>query len=184
MKYKVTFLDYWHLGSGLSAGSKLDSTIIKDENGLPYVPGKTIKGLIREMAELSDNKDFIYKCFGSSSSADDKFYSKDKIIGECYFSNIQIEENTKEFIRKNSLQNELFDEIVSTKIDKKTGTAESGSLREIEVVVPISLIGEINNIPKEYKDEMANSLKKIKRMGLNRNRGLGRCFIEILGEDK
>ena len=79
MKYKVTFLDYWHLGSGLSAGSKLDSTIIKDENGLPYVPGKTIKGLIREMAELSDNKDFIFKCFGSSSSADDKFYSKDKI---------------------------------------------------------------------------------------------------------
>lgn len=183
MKYKVTFLDYWHLSSGLSAGAKLDSTVTRDENGLPYIPGKTIKGLIREMAEFTENFDFITKCFGSSSDEEDKFYSEEKIVGECHFSNVEIEENTKKSIIKNSLQNQLFDEIASTKINEN-GIAESGSLREIEVVVPISLFGEIKNIPLEYKQEMIKALKKIKRMGLNRNRGLGRCFIDVVGEEK
>ena len=172
MKYKVTFLDYWHLSSGLSAGAKLDSTVTRDENGLPYIPGKTIKGLIREMAELTCNKEFVTKCFGSSSD-----------IGECNFSNAEIEENTKKTIINNSLQNQLFNEIASTKIDKN-GIAESGSLREIEVVVPISLFGEIKNIPDVYKQEMINAIKKVKRMGLNRNRGLGRCIIDVVGEEK
>ena len=172
MRYKVTFLDYWHLSSGLSAGAKLDSTVTRDENGLPYIPGKTIKGLIREIAELSNSKEFVTKCFGSSSD-----------IGECNFSNAEIEENTKKTIINNSLQNQLFDEIASTKIDEN-GIAESGSLREIEVVVPICLFGEIKNIPDDYKQEMIKALKKIKRMGLNRNRGLGRCKIEIIGEEK
>ena len=172
MKYKVTFLDYWHLSSGLSAGAKLDSTVTRDENGLPYIPGKTIKGLIREMAELTCNKEFVTKCFGSSSD-----------IGECNFSNAEIEENTKKTIINNSLQNQLFDEIASTKIDDK-GIAESGSLREIEVVIPMTLYGEIKNIPDEYKQEMIKALNKVKRMGLNRNRGLGRCIIEVIGEKK
>ena len=183
MKYKVTFLDYWHLSSGLSAGAKLDSTVTRDENGLPYIPGKTIKGLIREMAELTKNFDFVTTCFGSSSDEKDKFYSEEKIVGECNFSNVEIEENTKKSIINNSLENQLFDEIASTKIDKN-GIAESGSLREIEVVVPISLFGEIKNIPDVYKQEMINAIKKVKRMGLNRNRGLGRCKIEIIGEEK
>ena len=172
MKYKVTFLDYWHLSSGLSAGAKFDSMVTKDKDNLPYIPGKTIKGLIREMAELTCNKEFVTKCFGSSSD-----------IGECNFSNAEIEENTKKTIINNSLQNQLFDEIASTKIDEN-GIAESGSLREIEVVVPICLFGEIKNISDDYKQEMIKALKKIKRMGLNRNRGLGRCKIEIIGEEK
>ena len=172
MRYKVTFLDYWHLSSGLSAGAKFDSMVTKDKDNLPYIPGKTIKGLIREMAELTCNKEFVTKCFGSSSD-----------IGECNFSNAEIEENTKKTIINNSLQNQLFDEIASTKIDEN-GIAESGSLREIEVVVPISLFGEIKNIPDVYKQEMINAIKKVKRMGLNRNRGLGRCIIDVVGEEK
>ena len=64
MKYKVTFLDYWHLSSGLSAGAKLDSTVTRDENGLPYIPGKTIKGLIKEQ---SNNNKFLEICFGEEA---------------------------------------------------------------------------------------------------------------------
>jgi CRISPR/Cas system CSM-associated protein Csm3 (group 7 of RAMP superfamily) len=211
MKYKVAFLDYWHLSSGLSAGAKLDSTVVRDENGLPYIPGKTIKGLIKEQSnnkqfleicfgeegnkigkchflniEIEENTrkfDFVTKCFGSSSDEKDEFYYEEKIVGECNFSNVEIEENTRKFIIQEKLQNQLFDEIASTKIDEN-GIAKSGSLREIEVVVPLSLYGEIKNIPDEYKQEMIKALKKVKRMGLNRNRGLGRCVVEIEGEGK
>lgn len=165
MIYEVKFLDYWHLSSGLSAGAKLDSTVVKDENGLPYISGKTIKGLIKEQ---STNEEFLKNCFGNEGQN----------IGSCYFSDVCIEDNTKKSIINNNLQKQLFDEIASTKIDEN-GIAQSGSLREIEVVIPISLYGKIENIPTEYKEEMISCLKKIKRMGLNRNRGLGRCTIQI-----
>lgn len=182
MIYKVTFLDYWHLSSGLSAGAKLDSSVTKDKDSLPYIPGKTIKGLLREQ---SLNELFLNNCFGREGSN----------IGQCYFSDVQIDDNTRKVIIENKsniknnsiikkeLKHQLFDEIASTKIDEN-GIAETGSLREIEVVIPITLYGKIDNIPHEYKQEMINCLKKVKRMGLNRNRGLGRCQIEIIGENK
>ena len=34
MRYKITFLDYWHLSSGLSSGAKADSTVLKDKDGI------------------------------------------------------------------------------------------------------------------------------------------------------
>ncbi len=43
---KIEFFSPWHCGSGPSAGADADSLVIKDINGLPFIPGKTIKGLI------------------------------------------------------------------------------------------------------------------------------------------
>ena len=64
LKYELKFYDYWHLSSGLSAGAKLDSTVVKDDDKLPYASGKTIKGLAREMLELNEtNLDFLHKCY-------------------------------------------------------------------------------------------------------------------------
>lgn len=169
MKYKVTFLDYWHLSSGLSAGARFDSLVLKDENMIPFISGKTIKGLLKS---VSNNKGFIKECFGEETKQ-----------GKCYFSNVTLEDKTAKTIKDKKLQNNLYDVIASTKIDEN-GIAQEKSLREIEVVVPISLYGEILNIPDTYKKKMKTSLSRIKRMGLNRNRGLGRCKIEVLGENR
>ena len=51
LNIKIEFFSPWHCGSGLSAGADADSLVIKDINGLPFIPGKTIKGLIREAVE-------------------------------------------------------------------------------------------------------------------------------------
>jgi len=169
LKYELKFYDYWHLSSGLSSGAKLDSMVTKDRDNLPYVAGKTIKGLTREMAEYLDNKDFIKSCFGSEGVD----------MGSCYFSNATIQKDTKEQIVSNHLQDNLYDIIASTKIDETNGTAVDDSLREIEVVVPISLYGEILDVPSEDFEKLKKSLETIKRMGLNRNRGLGRCEFTV-----
>ena len=159
LKYELKFYDYWHLSSGLSNGAKLDSSVVKDEEGIPFASGKTIKGLVREMLEnLTTDIEFLHKC---------------------YFSNATIKDTTKQQIIENNLQDNLFDVIASTKIGEN-GIAEDDSLREIEVVVPISLYGEILDISAQNIDVLKKAIKMIKRMGLNRNRGLGRCefFIE------
>lgn len=166
LNYEIKFLDYWHLGSGLSAGAKLDSSVVKDRDALPFVPGKTLKGLAREMADLLEIELFVKNCFGSGGVD----------MGTCYFSNAALKEKTRGQIKANKLQDNLYDEIASTKIEPN-GIASDGSLREIEVVIPLTLCGKIRDVPHEHKENMIKSLKMVKRMGLNRNRGLGRCEI-------
>lgn len=158
LKYEIQFFDYWHLSSGLSAGAKLDSSVTKDSNNIPYIPAKTIKGLVREMAEEFGDIEFLH---------------------QCYFANASLDEKTHKEITTNKLQNNLYDIIASTKIEN--GIAVDDSLREIEVVIPMTLYGEILDIQTQNDcDKLVQCLKMIKRMGLNRNRGLGRCeFKEI-----
>ena len=44
-------LGYWHVGSGRGSGAAEDASVIKTPDGWPYVPGKAVKGLVREAAQ-------------------------------------------------------------------------------------------------------------------------------------
>lgn len=171
LSYKLKFFDYWHLSSGLSAGARHDSSVIKDANELPYASGKTIKGLVREMAELLYDDSFTKRCFGAEGVDG----------GRCYFKDAELSQIEKDEIISNKLQNHLYDIIASTKIEN--GIAVDDSLREIEIVVPIVLEGEILDVEQEDYAKLKKALSMIKRMGLNRNRGLGRCQF-IVGEKR
>ena len=48
IEYTITFLSDWHAGSGLSSGAEADAVVIKEDKNLPYLPGKTIKGLVKD----------------------------------------------------------------------------------------------------------------------------------------
>jgi CRISPR/Cas system CSM-associated protein Csm3 (group 7 of RAMP superfamily) len=180
MKIAIEFFTYWHCGSGSSGGSRVDALVARDNNGLPYIPAKTLKGHIREMAESLEDCTFVNECFGGSSDEKDICYDKKYRgkEGKCYFSNAIIEET----IDKN-LSPYLFTTISSTKIDDK-GLAETGTLREIEVVVPLKLYAtiEFDDAKDEYIEMMEKAFTQVKRMGLNRTRGLGRCEITVVGE--
>ncbi|MEI6421132.1 MAG: RAMP superfamily CRISPR-associated protein, partial [Lentisphaerota bacterium] len=176
MKYKVEFYSDWHCGSGLSSGSDIDSLVIKDEDGLPFVPGKTLKGLLREAAEQicgfrkgnKANDDFIVKCFGRET--DKK--TEDSDAGCCYFSNAELDQKTKEFFNSAAERKSmLFRKISSTAIDEK-GMASEHSLRRAEVTVPVSLHASIAGIPEEFAGKIRLAMKWVKRLGENRNRGL------------
>lgn len=40
IKYSIQFHTDWHCGSGLAAGADVDALVVKDKDGLPFVPGK------------------------------------------------------------------------------------------------------------------------------------------------
>ncbi|MFA5466108.1 MAG: RAMP superfamily CRISPR-associated protein [Candidatus Cloacimonadales bacterium] len=181
--YQVKFLSDWHCGSGLTSGSDVDALVIKDQNNLPIIPGKTIKGLLREAAEtivkLQDNKDewnsFITEVFGKRSESGK---SKKSIASNCYFSNVVLSGNLQEKLieEKASLIPNLYRKIASTKIDKD-GIAEEKSLRKIEVTIPLILYGKISNTKEEYIPLILQCAKYVKRLGTARNRGFGACII-------
>lgn len=49
--YCIRMYSEWHCSSGLSTGAGDDLLVIRDERGLPFIPGKTLKGLLRDAAE-------------------------------------------------------------------------------------------------------------------------------------
>jgi len=188
--YEIEFFSDWHCGSGLSSGVDLDLLVIKDENGLPYVPGKTIKGLLKEAVEelnrfSGKENSLIRQAFGYSLSKKDKQNSNkeedntDKSeTGDCFFTNAELDDKLREKIISANLSKYFYSSISSTAIEE-TGVAKENSLRRMEVTIPCKLYGEIKDIPDELKPEIIKGLKFIKRLGQNRNRGLGRCVFSI-----
>jgi CRISPR/Cas system CSM-associated protein Csm3 (group 7 of RAMP superfamily) len=185
IKYKIEFFTDWHCGAGLAAGADMDATVIKDKKGLPFVPGKTIKGLLREAVEtLSDPNDDIKEAFGFNpdelTKADTDFMDKiGKSKGTMFFQNASLPTNEQDYIIQNKLSAHLYRAVASTAIGDN-GIAEDHSLRKIEVTVPCIIYGEILDVPDAIYNDIENGMKFIKRLGVNRNRGLGRCKFSVI----
>lgn len=179
IKYQIQFHSYWHCGSGLAAGAGVDALVVKDADKLPFVPGKTIKGLLREAMEelrtwegkeIDNDKDFL-DLFGSNDEAEHK-------SATAFFSNAELANDEQKAIKNEKLQKHLYKAVSSTAIDATKGIAKEHSLRKIEVVVPCELYGEIHDVPDNIVKELTRAMGFIKTMGTNRNRGLGRCTIK------
>lgn len=185
--YKIEFYSYWHAGSGLSGAANVDSGVHKD-NGFPFIPGKTLKGLLREGAETimefgnKNWKDFIQDVFGlqpkkKKKENSDAVEDYNRLAAKSFFSNAYL---SNELIKNSKdIQSYFYDTKASTAINER-GIAEDSSLRQIEVTIPVSLYATIEDFPKEYLEEMKQTMQWIKRMGHQRNRGLGRCQFSII----
>ncbi len=177
LHYQLKFFSQWRSDAGASFGAATDNAVVRDVCGLPYFPGKTLKGLFRESVE-----DYI-------NFMDAKHFDEVKVIfggeakeGKCHFTDATFSEKEASAILSHKLQKYLYHNITTTAIDEK-GIARKNSLRTIEAVVPCTLYGTIYNIPnKESFDLLKNSMGFIKYIGMHRNRGFGRCQVSILEE--
>ena len=194
--YEIKFHTDWHCGSGLAAGADVDALVVKDKDGLPFVPGKTMKGLIREAIEemelpIEENdRNLFIQAFGNSEdrNANSRLTEESENYdflqkGETFFTNAELSEDEHRAIVSNNAARFMYRSISSTAIDNE-GIAVDHSLRKMEVVVPCTLHGEIKNVPDNMADEVLDALRYIKRLGQNRNRGLGRCTIKDEKEGK
>lgn len=176
IQYKIEFYSNWHCGSGLAAGADVDALVVKDADGLPYVPGRTLKGLLREAAyALCGETDLTASIFGISGEADAPGCG-DR-TGQTFFGNAVLAE--KDAVLADGLVPYLFQAFASTAIDEN-GIAKDNSLRRIETVVPCTLAGSIRNVPVGGKELLEKAMQMVKRMGTGRNRGYGRCKITIV----
>lgn len=152
--YEITFHTDWHCGSGLAAGADVDALVIKDRDGLPFVPGKTIKGLLREATEyLSFDAELISQVFGKSNDKE----TETGVMSSLFFSNATLREDERTEILANQLASYLYRSISSTAIDDK-GIAKEHSLRRVQVTVPCILQGEILIMADEMKDKEIKEL--------------------------
>jgi len=181
--YCIRMYSEWHCSSGLSTGAGDDLLVIRDERGLPFIPGKTLKGLLRDAAEklsvlnhLPD--DFTTTLFGArteSATESSATLGGASTLGVCHFSNAELTGKAKKIAEYNGLHL-LYRSRALTSVDQ-AGLAVNKTLRRQETVVPLTLFARVTGVPKEHRENLENCMRFVKHLGVNRNRGLGRCDL-------
>jgi len=194
------------IGSGEGFGSLIDSDIVFDELGIPYIPAKRVKGCLRdsaiEVCEMFSQSGI--KIFDlSQENSDNKFKIVSKVFGKpgsqynapVYFSNLIIrdyEELAKwlkylgkkynDIFNRESIINQYTEIRQQTSIDEESGTAKKHSLRTIRVAKR----GLIFEGTIDFEEEGEDMIKLIyfacenfRRFGTKRNRGLGKVKCEL-----
>lgn len=199
----IRFYSEWHCGSGLSRSADADQVPVTDHDRFPFVPGKTVKGLLRDAAQtLAETghlrQESVNKIFGrgsrhgttggktglSDAKADGGEPEKSE-EGDCFFSNAELSDAFKKHFgekENGGLRPLLFRKIASTAIEP-SGIAKEHSLRSVEVVAPLPLFFTIAHIPDEEVNTVKLCLGLVKRLGLGRSSGLGRCDFVPVSEE-
>ncbi len=199
-------LSYWHVASGRGSAEQADSVVVLDAAGLPVIPGRTVKGLVRDAFELAADvgavgADRVIELFGSPSGGadpgedgDEREHSLeehrfDTVAGQLLFGSASLPEDWQRWAKAHRHKSgappaevlELFQYVASTAIDAR-GVAQDHTLRTIQVVVPMTLRAPVQGpADGRWVDELRTVLPLLRHMGSRRNRGYGRVEV-TLGE--
>lgn len=168
-EFAIEFLSYWHCGTGRGASASIDALVARDRLGLPIIPGKTLRGILRDAVRryeaLGHSTGFELELFGSQGFVppgeedEDPVHQPGTQPGRLAIASAQVEAGVRDWFEQQealgvlhlqeveALRATLFDTLSSTAIDDDTGTARDRSLRTIEVAVPLVLTTTINLLP-------------------------------------
>lgn len=181
-------------GTGTGDGVRFDTVSSYNQYGLPYIPGKRLKGLLREQAE------FLRDCSAIEQTLIDKIFGNGEHAGTLTVNNAELigaNENLRDleqlFNEEPGLYNPLTVQEVYTVARHSTamehGVAKPHSLRTIGAVPSGNIFitylyldgGETN----EQLELLTKCAKLLRHIGLNRTRGLGEvscCLTQCSNE--
>lgn len=188
LQLKVKLKSPTLLGSGEGWGSIIDADVLFDEHGLPYFPGRRLKGMLRESAtEVSE----MFAQSGidgiAKSKVTDTFGRSGDAAGAAVVFNDLFVEDYEETVKWLAWCFERFKGLFSsekvldslTMIRQQTaiqadGTARDGSLRTLRVLKSgLVFQGDISFANDSSVKLIALACANLKRIGTSRNRGLG-----------
>ncbi|WP_119156875.1 RAMP superfamily CRISPR-associated protein [Caldimonas tepidiphila] len=193
----VEFLDTWHVGSGRGRGSHLDAAVERDVDGLPYLPGRLLRGVIRDAAEalcawghLQSQQ--VADLFGTLLPAEGASGLAHARPGRLQVSDARLPPDERAWLgsadeEAQAARSALFLESFQTAIDERYGTARSRTLRGTELVVPLTLHAELG--VQGTADDIAQgwallerSLPLVRALGAHKTRGHGRVQLRWGGQ--
>lgn len=177
---------YWCAGTGAGSGHALDMRVHRDADGLPALPGKSLKGLLRDALRQADSLgwsglDIANDLFGSDNASDQISAGSRLHVGNAVLPRREREA----LLAEPALISGLFGELHNTAIDDGTGSAAGKSLRGHEVAIPLPLEATLHTVPGSSPPDadawaaLENSLALIRGLGGGRRRGLGRVLWRL-----
>lgn len=181
------------IGSGEGFGAIIDTDIVFDAVGIPYIPAKRIKGCLLDSAKQVEHMFNLSKL--NINIAPDNTFGKQGQEGSCpvYFSNLMIQDYEAssqwfEYLSNPSILGNLitkeriihcFTDIRQhTKINEERGVAEDHSLRTIRFIRKgIIFTGNVEVSHCDNEEDAVNTLAlacmNLTHIGTKRTRGLG-----------
>lgn len=189
-RIKIDLRGYWHPGGGRGQGMVLDATCHRDADGLPVLPGRHLKGLLRDALERAQAWDWDqHDGLAAHLFGDRPEDTSDRTPnpGCLRVGDARLPEDIANHLTTKdgqALRTGLFRSLYATAVSHHTGTAEDRSLRGIEVVVPVPLFADISPIPGQeppidWEARLKAVLPLIDSVGAHRNRGLGRAVLTL-----
>ena len=196
----ITMKSDWHVGSGMGRG-ELDSVIQRDADGLPYIPAKTLTGILRDgceqVAMALDHgtsqgiwQDWVNFLFGDQPALAKEAIETEPNPALLSIHSAYLDQKLRNALwAKSKLKTAITFMKPGVKIDPKTGTTELDCLRFEEVArMGAVLEGKAElNFPNSLTDHekktayalLLTGAKNVDRLGGKRRRGNGCCQIEI-----
>jgi len=176
---------FWRAGTGHGSGAILDMEAQRDTDGLPYLPGRTVKGVLRKAVCRAEDWGYIpegrtEEWFGGSIQ-DDNVSDLGGQPGCLRVSDAVLPIKLRTYLcnqyDKSQLCAGFFHSIYATKIEN--GVAAEKSLRSGEVVIPLNLYAELE-APSDWSSvEFETCLPLIRAIGNETSRGLGRVTVTL-----
>lgn len=191
---KITLQSDLCVGSGYSYAGVIDSDVVSDPYGFPYIPARRLKGCMKEAAEMISvvlGPDTIADLFGERGQQNPGRL----MIGNARLANYQEltaaagQPAFNQRYPKETILQQFSSVRAQTRINAD-GTAMDNSLRFIRVInqhSPLAGVDEKENLtfyaevryPEECENELAMIAQATRSIGMNRNRGLGSVSCEL-----
>ncbi len=183
---RIKFESDWHVGSGTEIPGIADQAVVRDHDGLPYVPAKTLTGILRDGCEFVANllgngwHDVVDAIFGTQSTTHNSGIRPARLsIRPAYL------EGKDEILADRDLGLKDFLTFIKpqVKIDPKTGRTEEHKLFFTEVVrAGTCLIAQAHvsdDLTISEKALLIAGARAVRRIGGKRRRGLGKCRLTV-----
>ncbi len=200
---EVAALSPLHLGSG-RADVNVDAEVVHDRAGLPYFPGKRLKGLIYESAlEVLEMSELAGLNLFTEEEMEELFQHNVQSDTQLTIPNLHLasEEAVRQMEEDWLYLQQHYPDLVSaqdvlslytslryqTMIDRETGTAAETSLRNIRVVDEGLVFCGTVRLKRGTRKKLtilALALRNLSQAGMKRNRGFGRISCAMLQQGK
>lgn len=198
----ITLNTYWHAGTGQGASSHLDTRCARDPDDLPLLPGRQLKGLLRQAMHLASvwgwlddvpcppgpAADLEALLFGSADQEDTRHGT---LPGCLIVGSAGLPAPERAYLAQpgqQALGATLFDSLHQTAINER-GSAKRYSLRGMEVCLPVTLTArlqlDITSVAPDHRAQqqalpspvawevLQRILPLLQSLGASRSRGLG-----------
>jgi CRISPR/Cas system CSM-associated protein Csm3 (group 7 of RAMP superfamily) len=205
----LVFINYWHAGSGRSSGYHLDSLCERNQEQLPYFPGRQLKGLLRQAVARAEDWGWFAELpipqgpfkrheellFGSTNQEENRHTTQPGLL---LVDSANLPDAERQWLAhsdQSELRSELFAELFSTAINDQ-GSAQRYSLRGLEVCIPLTLVADLSLAVTAQQPEarlqqqaylqqqncwaaLSASLPLLDALGAHRSRGLGEARVSL-----
>lgn len=183
MKLVITLKSDLCVASGDGFSGSIDVDVVYDKNGIPFIPGKRLKGCLRSAAEEFLPAEVIDVIFGTAGGNAGCLRLGNAVIKDY--------EETAKYFESHGVDAQnvlsLFTYTRASTGINETGYAVEGSLRFMRVVShfvggeEMQFFADVQ-VDAEQRETFEKICRALRNIGYRRNRGLGAVRCELLDE--